>query len=244
MRSLNNFRSYWQPFDYSNHPSSTVEDFYLHLHSAIALTLVKKRTKRIKLPYYYTSHTVHCYNRLEIFKRCCIQNPTNKNLTTLNSSQKDFDDSVELDRITFLHGSTTYFISESFKLLRSFSCRTLPQLMFRGDNYFHSVAENVNGFNDFFVEKFNLQHFDDVLPSTDCSLELDGVFDNFSPCEIVNFIKKPEVFYVPNQRWLPHTSIETSLRVIWKTSASCIFIGCLDQDFSTRVESVSHTSAT
>ena len=137
MRSLNNFRSYWRPFDYSIHPSSTVEEFYLHLDSAIALTLVKKRTKRKKLPYYYTSHTVHCYNRLETLKRRCIRNPINKNLTTLNSSQKHFDDSVELDRIILLHDYTTHFISESFKLLRSLSCRTPPQIMFRGDNCFN-----------------------------------------------------------------------------------------------------------
>ena len=78
MRSLNNFRSYWQRFDYSNHPSSPVEEFYLHLHNAIALTLVEKRTKSVKLPYYYTSHTVHRYNRLETLKRRCIRNPTNK----------------------------------------------------------------------------------------------------------------------------------------------------------------------
>ena len=188
LRSLNNFRSYWQPFDYSNHPSSTVEEFYLHLHNAIALTLVKKRTKRVELPYYYTSHTVHCYNRLETLKRRCIRNPTNKNLTNLNSSQKDFDNFAELDRITLLHGSTTHLISESFKLLRSLSSQTLPQIKFRGDNYFNSVAAIVNGFNDFFAENFNLQHFDDVVPPTDCSLELDGVLDTFSPCEIVNFI--------------------------------------------------------
>ena len=109
-------------------------------------------------------------------------------MTTLNSSQKDFDDSVKLDRITSLLGSTTHLISESFKLLRSLSCQTLPQILFRGDIYFNSVAEIVNGFIDFFVENFNLQHFDDVLPSTDCSLELDGVLDAFSLCEIVNFI--------------------------------------------------------
>ena len=60
--------------------------------------------------------------------------------------------------------------------------------MFRGDNGFHSVAEIVNGFNDFFVENFNLQHFDSVLPSTDCSLELGGVIDTFSPAESVYFI--------------------------------------------------------
>ena len=188
LRSLNKFRSYWQPFDYSNHPSSTVEEFYLHLHNAIALTLVKKRTKRLKLPYYYTPHTVHCYNRHETLKRRCIRNPTNKNLTNLKSSQKDFDDSAELDRITLLHGSTTHIISESFKLLRSLSSQTLPQIMFRGDNYFNSVAAIVNGFNDFFAENFNLQHFDDVVPSTDCSLELDGVLHTFSPWEIVNFV--------------------------------------------------------
>ena len=50
MRSLNNFRRYWQLFEYSNHPSSFVEEFYSHLHNAIALTLVKKRTKLVKLP--------------------------------------------------------------------------------------------------------------------------------------------------------------------------------------------------
>ena len=109
-------------------------------------------------------------------------------MTTPNSSQKDFDDSVELDRITLLHGSTTHFISESLKLLRSLSCQTLPQIMFRRDNCFNSVAEIVNGFNDFFVENLNLQHFDDVFPSTDCSLELDGVLDTFSPCQIINFL--------------------------------------------------------
>ena len=157
MRSLNNFRSYWQLFDYSNHPSSTVEEFYLHLHSAVAPTLVKKRTKRIKLPYYYTSHTVFCYNRRETLKRRCIRNPAIRNVTTLNSSQKDFDESVELDRITSLHCSSTHFISESFKLLRSLSCRTLPEIMFRGDNCFNSAAEIVNGFKDFFVENFKLQ---------------------------------------------------------------------------------------
>ena len=52
MRSLNNLRRYWQPFDYSNQPSSTVEEFYIHLQDAITLTLIKKRIKRVKWPYY------------------------------------------------------------------------------------------------------------------------------------------------------------------------------------------------
>ena len=106
-------------------------------------------------------------------------------MTTLNCSQKDFDGFVELDRNTLFHGSTTHFFSESFKLLRSLFCQTLPQIMFRGDDCFKSVSEIVNGFNDFFVESFNLQHFDFGLPSTDCSLELDGGLDTFSPCETV-----------------------------------------------------------
>ena len=187
IRSLNNFRSYWQPFDYSTHPSSTVEEFYLHIHNAIALTLVRKRTKCVKLPYYYTLHTVDCYNILETLKRRCIRNPTNKNLTTLNSSQKDFDDSVELDRIIyFMAPPPTLFLKASN--FCALFCQTLLQIMVSGDNCFNSVAEIVNGFNDSFVENFNLQHFDDVLPSTDCSLEPDGVLDTFSPCEIINFI--------------------------------------------------------
>ena len=109
-------------------------------------------------------------------------------MTTPNSSQQDFDYSVELDRITLLHCSTTHFISESFKLLHSLSCQSFPQIMFRRDNCFNSVAEIANGFKDLFVENFNLQHFDDVLPSTDCSLELDGVLDTFCPCKIIHFM--------------------------------------------------------
>ena len=124
-------------------------------------------------------------------------------MTTLNSSQKDFDDSVELDRITLLHGTTTHFISKSFKLLRSISCQTVPQKLFRGDNCFNSVAEIVNGFNDFFVENFNLQHFDVSFPSTDCSLGLDGVLDTFSPCEIVNFINNLKSSTSPTNNGFP-----------------------------------------
>ena len=124
---------------------------------------------------------------------------------------------LQFDRITLLHGSTTHFISESFKLLRSFSCQTLPQIMFRGDNCFNSVAENVNGFNDFFVENFNLQHFDDILTSTDCSLELDGVLDTLSPCEIVNFINNLKSSTSPTNDGFP-----TSLLKLQSYLENCI----------------------
>ena len=126
------FSNSWSNFSFESYPSNVVSSFYSHLLAMIPVAFRKKTKKRLFNPFYYSSHSIHCQNKLQTLRRRCSRNPTRTNLADLRNATKDFEESTELDRITFLTGHNMSSLSDGFNLLSSLKFSHLPPSMTQG----------------------------------------------------------------------------------------------------------------
>ena len=105
--------------DFSSVSSYTfMHDFYDAFHAVISVSVSKKRFKRISLPFYYSSHTIHLSNKIDTEQKrrnrdCSV------NKTRLFQLQLDFQDSVELDKVVLCNSFKSFSTNDCFKFLRS-----------------------------------------------------------------------------------------------------------------------------
>ena len=104
--------------------------------------------------FYYSSHTIHCLNKLNTAKRKCSKNPSRMKLQQLKSLEEDYTQSIELDEVVFVNGSLASTTNQCFALLNSLKDSPIPNHMF-----FNSKAIDENEvpefFNNFFASNFN-----------------------------------------------------------------------------------------
>ena len=126
-----NFHNSWEYFSFTSYPSeANVNEFYSFVSWSLNTCFPFKRKVRINNPFYYSSHTLQRLNKLNTAKRKYSKNPIKNNLDSLQSLQSDYSDSVELDKIIYINGSSTSSLNQCFSLLNSLKNTSLPKQMF------------------------------------------------------------------------------------------------------------------
>ena len=130
--------------------------WYCYVLDAFKNSVLQKRSKRQKLPVFYSSHTVHLVN-----KRDTNQQKLTKRWS-LDLSIKhiqlcaELSHSIDLDKQLFVDQFNLHDASQCFNLLRSFVfSASLPPIMHRGIVSYCNDLEKANAFNEFFASVFN-----------------------------------------------------------------------------------------
>ena len=115
-----------------------------------------KRSKRMKLPLFYSSHTVH----LIIQKETSLLRLSREGLFLqafkLREQLKELSISIELDKKLFINQFYLSSTRHCFKLLRSLGSSTnLPTTIFHNGATFNNEFEIAPEFNNYFVPVFN-----------------------------------------------------------------------------------------
>jgi hypothetical protein len=139
------------PFLYIN---DTLADFYYHLSHSVDSCFKLKRKKRLSVPSYYSSHSIHILNKINTMKRKMMRLDSHDD-SDLRSLQHDLSISLELDKICFVNRFKACSPSDSFKYVRSINqSRDLPTSISYGDKKACDDQEKAELFNGFFTSVF------------------------------------------------------------------------------------------
>ena len=171
-----NFHNSWEYFSFTSYPSeANVNEFYSFVSWSLNTCFPFRRKVWINNPFYYSSHTIHCLNKLNTAKRKYSMNPIKNDLDSLQSLQREYSDSVELDKIIYINGSSTSSLNQCFSLLNSLKNTSLPNQMFLSQEKLPST-DIPTAFNKYFAGNFNFNSYDGSI-STYGALKLDSVLD-------------------------------------------------------------------
>ena len=155
-----NFHNSWEHFSFTSYPSeANVNEFYSFVSWSLNTCLPFKRKVRINNPFYYSSHTIPCLNKLNTARRKYSKNPIKIKLDSLQSLQRDYSDSVELDKIIYINGSSTSSLNECFSLLSSLKNTSLSKQMFLSQEKLLN-SDIPTTFNEYFAGNFNFNSYD------------------------------------------------------------------------------------
>ena len=178
-----NFHNSWGYFSFTSYPSeANVNELYSFVSWSLNTCFSFKRKVRINNPFYYSSHTIHCLNKLNTARRKYSKHPIKNNLDSLQSLQRDYSDSVELVKIIYINGSSTSSLNQYFLLLNSLKNTSLPKQMYLSQDKLLS-SYIPTAFNVYFVGNFSFNFFDGSI-STYGALKLDSVLDFVSSSSI------------------------------------------------------------
>ena len=108
---------------------------------------------------YYSSGIVHCLNKLNTVRRKCCESAVKNDPDSLQSLRSGYSDSVELDKIIYINGSSTSIFNQGFLLSKSLKHHSLLKQKFLSqENLFNS--EVPTAFNKCFAKKFNFDSYD------------------------------------------------------------------------------------
>ena len=117
---------------------------------AVNGSMARKRLKRKHLPFYYSSHSMHLYNKIQTETRRHTKLSFSHDCR-LSQLQRSFDESVELDKMILCDNFKNFSTQDCFKFIRSpNSCTPLPSSVHwnsrnANDSYSKSIL-----FNDYF----------------------------------------------------------------------------------------------
>ena len=120
-----------------------------------------KRSKRMNLPLFYSSHTVHLINQKETTLRMLSREGSFLQAIKIRKLLKELSESIELDKEMFFNQFNLSSIRQCCKFLRSLGFSTnLPTTMFHNSATFNKDFEIASEFNNYFASVFN----DKVIP--------------------------------------------------------------------------------
>ena len=120
---------------------------YKLLDTALDKCFSKKRRKRVNTPFFYSSATMHCLNKLNTAKRGRKQN-----VATLEEELGIF---IEMDKQVFLNSVKTFTTNEAFALLKKLNGRnTFPSKVCYKRRVASRDLDKANLFNQFFNSVF------------------------------------------------------------------------------------------
>ena len=131
------------------------EKWYNVIHSALNLSIKQKRDKRIDIPFYFSSHTVHISNKVNTEKR---RHGTSGKLLALRN---ELQDSIELDKRVLVSNFSNFNTNDCFKLVKSMSGSSFIP----GKNY----CDNASATTDYdkkFLLKSKFQTFSQLCASS------------------------------------------------------------------------------
>ena len=151
--------------DNSSDPSFLDSWFYL-LDLSLEKSLRKKRKKRLALPSYYSSHTIHLLNQKftnsrKLFRKWSLE----LSLKQLELSRA-VSESIDLDKEVFINQFNLHDTRNCFKLLRSFGFSSLIPTALRNEkSVLYTNSEKAEGFNSYFGSFYRESPIT-ALPST------------------------------------------------------------------------------
>ena len=149
------FRNSWECFSLTSFPSeANVNEFYSFVSWSLNTCFPFKRKVRINNVFYYSSHTIHCLNKLNTARRKYSKKPIKNILDSFQSLQSDCSDSVELDTIMYIKGSSTSSLNQCFSLLNSLKNTSLSKQMFLLQEKILK-SDIPSAFNENFAGNFN-----------------------------------------------------------------------------------------
>ena len=92
----------------SNSESSYSQNWFDNFNESLKKHMRKKRQKRLSLPFYYTCHSIHLYNKL----KSLASSTKNYNISKFMSVKKDLLNSIELD----IHCFGNQFVSNNMRM--------------------------------------------------------------------------------------------------------------------------------
>ena len=152
---------------FDNIPNSQYpEEWYLILSSSLNSSIATKRAKRLSLPLYYSSHTIHLLNTRDTTLRKLSKYSSFLQATKLKEITTAISDSIELDKQLFVNQFDLSSSRLCFKLLRNLGFgKTLPSVMFHKTKALNSDHEKSSEFNSYFASVFNEKE-DHQFPET------------------------------------------------------------------------------
>ena len=115
-----------------------------------------KRSKRINLPLFYSSHTVRLINQKETTLRRFSREGSVLQAIKLSELLKELSESIELNKQLLINQFNLSLTTPCFKLLRSLGFSTnLPTTMFHNGATFNREFEIASEFNNYFASVFN-----------------------------------------------------------------------------------------
>ena len=170
-----------------NSESTYSQNWFDNFDEILKKHMRKKRQKRLSLPFYYTSHSIHLYNQLKTL----ASSTKNYNISKFMSVKKDLLESIELD----IHCFVNHFVSNNtrmhdcYNLVRSFkNSSSYPSKMTWEKKNFSGKPDIANAFNDFFFCQYqecstikNFNNFDE-LELNDVEITLDEVYSVLNCC--------------------------------------------------------------
>ena len=126
------------------------------------LSLPRKRQKRLQLPFFYSSQTVHQINKLRSAERRSA--PT----TVLQQLSSDLATLIEMDKTVVLRNLTTYTTHDAFTLLRKLNNNaSYPPTMKYGSLSANDTLAKATLFNRFFCSAYFESNEETVLRQAD-----------------------------------------------------------------------------
>ena len=115
-----------------------------------------KRSKRMNLLLFYSSHTVHLINEKKTTLRRLSREGSSLQAIKMRELSKELSESLELDKELFINQFNLSFTRHCFKLLRSLGFSTkLPTRMFHNGATFNKEFQIATEFNNYFAFVFN-----------------------------------------------------------------------------------------
>ena len=146
---------------HSQNPFFLFQWFQL-LDHAMQLSLPRKRQKRLQLPFFYSSQTVHQINKLRSAERRSA--PT----AILQKLSSDIATLIEMDKTVILRNFTTYITHDAFALLRKLNNNaSYPSTMTYGSLSVNNTLAKADLFNRFFCSVYIESNEETVLPQAD-----------------------------------------------------------------------------
>ena len=133
-------------------PNEFYFTWYHRFQDALSSSASFKRKKRVEYPFYYSSHSIHCLNKLNTLKR---RSERCSNRVSMSALQKCFDEaeaSVEADKVIALNGLNCSSTNEAFRFLKAFSGKkSLPSIMYWESRSAFTDPEKASFFNIFLL---------------------------------------------------------------------------------------------
>ena len=152
-----------------------------------------KRSKRMNLPLFYSSHTVHLINQKETTLFRLSREGSFLQAIKLRKILKDLSESIELDKELFINQLNLSSTRHCFKLIRSLGFSTnLLTSMFHNGATFNKEFEIASEFNNYFASVFNGKVVSPLPDNTsssnvcrnDVDLSLENITVLFKKCQV------------------------------------------------------------
>ena len=145
------------------------QSWYDYFYAAMSKSLKVKRKKRLDVPFFISSHTMHLLKKGDTITRKLSKIFSTKLDFQRVKLNEDIDTSIELDRFSLVEQLNLNNTKHCYRLLQSLKSNSMyPSLMFFGNIKAGSSFEKAQLFNTFFSSVFKASSF--ILPE----LQVDG----------------------------------------------------------------------